>query len=162
MHEQFTTEAGVEVEVIRRPLPLIHSELIEDLRPFFHVPSLLQYANTAGVAPASRGRLLDLETLAPDQVAMTFGSKGAPHIQLRLSTIRSRALTIWRVNDVLDALQVLIVAEDIVAYLQTGGDALLHSLADLQQVGSHNVKAVELFNEPILMLREWVSCRPIR
>ena len=154
MYKQYRTDMGIQVAAIRRPLPNVEAELTEDLKPFFHVVSLFQHADRTGISPPRRGRLSSLKAPTLDSLVLVFNPQDASPVEVQLSNVRSSLLTIWRVNDVLDALQAFIETDEIVVYLQTGGDALSHALAECVPVGSSTgPRAVDLFNEPIISLR---------
>jgi hypothetical protein len=149
---------GVHVAAIRRPLPTDEAELMEDLKPFFHVISLFQYAGRTGIAPFCKGHLFSVQAPTINSIALTFRPRDASPVALHLTNVRSTVLTIWRVDDVLDALQVFISTDDTAVYLQTGGEALLNALADCEPVSSSTApKAAALFNEPIISLRDYGS-----
>lgn len=159
MLTRYETDSGIRVDVIRRPMLTVQSELVEDLRPFFHISSLFQAADGHGTGSPFRGNLISVEAQTVSEMILTFGPFNAPPIRRHLASIRSSILTIWRVNNVLDALQVFISNEDAAVYLQTGGEALLTLLPELKASSVPALDAVDLFNEPILRLHNWDSSK---
>jgi hypothetical protein len=159
MLTSYKTDSNMQVDVIRRPMLIVQSELMEDLKPFFHINSLFQDADERGAGIPFRGNLISVEAPTLYEVILTFGPFNAPPVRRHLVSIRSSTLTIWRVNNVLDALQVFILTDNAAVYLQTGGEALLTLLPELKAIGASDPNGVDLFNEPILYLRNWGSSK---
>jgi hypothetical protein len=153
----YKTAVGIQVDAIRRSIPILQSEIAEDLKPFFHLTTLFQDADKHGSTRIVRGSLASINVPSSNVVDISFRSFDASLTRRHLAPICSSVLTIWRVQDALDSLQVFFSSDEAAVYLQTGGEALLPLLADLKPSVGQVTEAIDLFNEPILAVRTWAK-----
>lgn len=148
----FTDTHKNELRVLQRALHDLNQAKNEELFPFFQEISLFQL-NTLSNIPQKqvvKGYLTDLSD-KPDSLELTFHSfDKRDQITWTISSAARVLITIWRVNDILDTLQVNIIGREENIYMQTGGGSLLDLLfVDMDNIeGSHSIKEVlEIFNQ---------------
>jgi hypothetical protein len=149
---RFSLGHGLQVEVLRRTLNGSPSGILLDLEPFFSLPTLAEFKNAEGEHTVIKDVLKHFEITGARTWHLTFRSP-SPALSLCVIPEKSPYLTVWRVNDGLDALQFRIDGASERLYLQTGGAALLNIITG----GSHDKQTLEvlgIFRESLITERE--------
>lgn len=112
----------VAVEVLERQLNLDEISLKIDLQPMFEIPTLFECraANTVQLTTTAAAIRTENSTLS----LYLLSPSGLQPIVFTTKQVALARMTVWRVDDVLDALQVLFVGSDSEIYMQVGAMAL--------------------------------------
>jgi|SRR5580704_896162 hypothetical protein len=123
-HKVFRSADGDVITMLRRILEDLPEATRHELRPFFDLPSLFERRGEAhAVKELMKGKIGDLY-VSEGKVVLSIRS-GSTSTQWELQDLQSTVLTVWRVNEKLDALQVRFHALLDDVYMQTGGQHLL-------------------------------------
>jgi hypothetical protein len=148
----FTDTHKNDLRVLQRTLHDLNMAKNSELLPFFQETSLFQL-NTLSNKPQNqvmKGYLTDLSDKS-DSLELTFSSfDKMDQVTWTINSATRILITIWRVNNILDTLQVNIIGKEETIYMQTGGGSLLDLLfVDMDNIeGSQSIKeAVEIFNQ---------------
>ena len=126
INEKFKDSTGNSIHVLQRTLPNLKDAKTEELVPFFHEPSLFQIGS-CDLNPPQRvaGILIFLdfshEALRLKAQIKTFNS--GVITEWVVDSAKEARMTVWRVNHVLDTIQVNIHGEQKL-YMQTGGSTV--------------------------------------
>jgi hypothetical protein len=128
LDRMFIDSTGNSIQVLQRILPDLGKAKSDELLPFFHEPSLFQISPSATNTPQRiAGTLVKL---AFDKGILDVWIKAANSVSVEgekwsINSINESRMTVWRVNNVLDTIQINIMGEHDL-YMQTGGSALIH------------------------------------
>jgi hypothetical protein len=133
------------VEALRRSLSMTTVDAKADTEPFFHLTTLLEFRMTGQPRKVQKGLLTEID-LRGEILLVKFASNAKERITLALEDDLKTSLTIWRVNDVFDALQLSVSSKTGRLYLQTGGAGL--SLLSSAELPEEPLKELfEIFSE---------------
>ena len=123
--DESLTVGRTHVEVLQRRLALAIEILREELRPAFELQTLFEHRNhdTAAIV---RMRAV-LHALEVNDAVLTFRLQRPDSKDLSvlsLMAVTRGTITVWRIDDTLDALQFLFEAGSEEMYIQLGGVAL--------------------------------------
>lgn len=152
IRKTFHSKEGQTIEFYQRELPLVEAEIVLDLKPFFELPSLLQFSDFDKKLIVLKGRLEKVIFESKNSYSLFFIDEHV-HVtkEFNLPEVKFSLLSVWRVNGYLDALQVSISSKKEKLYIQTGGAGLLNlfnSSNFSDDLALNNV--LDLFNKPIL------------
>ncbi|MCX6907990.1 MAG: hypothetical protein NTY01_08105 [Verrucomicrobia bacterium] len=117
---------GAQVRVLRRDLTTSPKQWDVDLAPFFAVRSLFQWQPSDSICTSVIGLLARFE--APDKdmlVVQVSDAEGLHTHHWQCDSRSSIVLSIWRIDDVLDCLQLKARTNAGAFYAQTGGARLI-------------------------------------
>jgi len=127
-NKTFEDSRGNLIQVLQRSLPSLEEAKNEELLPFFHEPSLFQ---TNSCAPGSLNRIAGVLTVLEfDNSTLRLmlcirNLDSGDIINWAIHSIQESKMTVWRVNNVLDTIQINIDGEgEKRIYMQTGGSAI--------------------------------------
>jgi len=116
------------LHLLKRSIDNILEAKNEELLPFFHEPSLFQLCHTISVDNEQRidrvvGTLLDI-SLDKNLFCIRIRQVKGEAIEWKLESGISTQMTVWRVNNILDTLQINIFTQNAELYMQTGGSLI--------------------------------------
>src|ERR1035437_7701756 len=121
----FTGLRGNIIRVLQRKIPLTNSALQAEVAPFCSLPTLIK-ASRQRETSIHRGTVTSLQ-FSSGSLSLGFRTddESGACVRAQVPQVQSGRLTVWRINDKLDALQLNFDSADGWLYLQTGGDLLL-------------------------------------
>jgi hypothetical protein len=128
LNKYFLDPEGNEINVLQRTLPDIEGAKRKDFLPFFSEISLFQLSTfSEHKVEKVIGRLLGMKA---DQIGLWVSVRSVNSIETtwQISAPHKPTMTIWRINDVLDTLQVNVRGKCKELYMQTGGTRLFELL----------------------------------
>ena len=130
----FSVQDGTEIRMLQRAIPLESAAVAEELEPFCCLPCLLQISRKKE-NKLLKGMVGDfLFNVGCLDLGFRTDDESGILARFHIEKIKEIRLTVWRVNDKLDAIQLNIHAPGDWLYLQTGGEALLDRiLLNMQQ-----------------------------
>ena len=130
LDREFRDRVGNVIRFLQRSLTDLESAKATELLPFFREPCLFQLSSAAvrEDRQITDGRLVSL-CLKHGQIYVSIQPlRAAECVVWILHSPEVPVLSVWRVNGVLDALQVNILGTDSQLYMQLGGKELLEVL----------------------------------
>lgn len=142
------------IRVLQRPLHDLTNAKGEDLSPFFNEILLFQLRAAKNINPIAtvKGILLDFMVDGNAVILEIMPVDGKEKIKWTIQDLKSTLLSVWRVNDFLDAIQVTLNSEHKKIYMQVGGASLSEIFIRGKSGDSQNgeiEKAVEIFNHNV-------------
>ena len=139
------------VHVLQRRILDIEEAIRIELEPFFYGPSLFQLTPLSSQSHRQvlTGALVDVDITGSSLcLAIICVGSGIRSVWSLGRPLRLW-LTVWRVDNKLDALQLNITSPDQTAYLQTGGKLLKAAVFDRSEgtISTELDRAVHLFHE---------------
>ena len=123
---EFRTGPRTTITLLQRDFSVVDHEIARDLLPMFDLPSLFELGTAASTAQSVRGRL---RSIRPDQgnlcIRLVLIAPAKAEYDWVIEHFRKGILTVWRISDRLDALQVVFRGGKNSMYGQTGGAALM-------------------------------------
>lgn len=132
LEEKYQSSWGEIIHSLQRTLQMTTDSLIDELNPFFSIPALYRCSSSSGamLEPMQGGVL---ESIRVDADTLTLTVIHSPVSQSKFSLTNPRGkLTVWRVNNQLDMLQVCFSQDGLSntsIYMQVGGEKTLSLFA---------------------------------
>jgi hypothetical protein len=104
--------------------------LEEEFAPFLNLPTLFQEGTLANPKSPVKGILESIEILGSAPFLLLKYKNSSGSYKWGTKDIQTMTMTIWRVNKMLDTIQIAIIGKKENLYLQTGGKGLLSIISD--------------------------------
>lgn len=124
MDQTFEDPSGNSIRVLQRSLPKNIKQAKHDLIPFFHEPTFFQLDIGAQKEPIRLIGILDDITMKSQEIQISIQTPDKRSHQWYIEPLSDVQLTVWRINAVLDTLQVNIFGKGKEFYMQTGGNLI--------------------------------------
>ena len=157
LDKTFSDPNDNEIHVLQRPLDDIEDAKANELVPFFQPPSLFKFIPTHNASDEKniKSVLLDI-AISPNgqSVSITIAQQHEHQnpLCINVGQLEKILLTVWRVNNALDMIQVNMLGSEHKVYMQTGGDALLsmfEGVGDLLHANEGVREALMLFRQNV-------------
>jgi hypothetical protein len=141
----FEDSNGNSIHILQRILPDLVEAKNEELLPFFYEPSLFQVSSRITDEPKLMAGVLT--SLNCEGGRLDIGIRPANSMvdeKWSVDLVREVKMTVWRINNLLDTLQINIAGEQAL-YMQTGGTTLtrIFDAESTQSEPNENIVLVE-------------------